>query len=591
MYRVKTGGTFPPGFNLLYEKCTSDLPRCIFPSTEMSNPRTTFAANLKAYYTGPNFYQTAAGPGIGKVQFIRLALIKKKGVSEDDKERDKFLKSTLHGLVDDIVKKKEEINMYKIFKYTDDPRKLVLVEGAPGVGKTMLAMKLCEDWARGRILQEFDLVVLVQLRRFQGVSKLEVKDIVEVFLEGKIATEATQDLINTGGEKVMFFLEGWDELSPQLRQEFTFFFDIITGHKLPKASVMVTSRPTVTAPLYDYMDERRIEVLGFNQPQIEEFVHMNAADNATPILDHLKQFPNLRALAHIPLTLVIICYVMNKTNTLPPTLTALYDSYICISLLQNLRKQSDEVFRTILGLNNLSELPSKVQSIVQSLCRLALTGFEEKSFVFQSASLKEVGLTIDPSLSFDGYGLLSTPIKSATAGHELLYQFRHLSIQEFLAALQIKELDNGTRIKLLQEYRNDKQFQNVWKFLAGLTELKDEEFKVMIISDTTTANRDQLFLLHCLYEAHSPEICRDAAAQLNRNLNLNNMTLNPTDCLCTAYTMTSSGGEWTVDFRGCNIGAEGMEILKLHLISSSQASSLADQDLKIASLKYVISVL
>ena len=200
---------------------TSDLPGYLqfpFPAcTEISSPRSTFAANLKAYYTGPNFYQTAAGPGIGKVQFIRLALIKKKGVSEDEKERDRSLKSTLHGLVDDIVKKKEEINMYKIFEYTGDSRKLVLVEGAPGVGKTMLVMKLCEDWARGRILQQFDLVVLVQLRRFQGVPKPEVKDIVEVFLEGEIATMATQDLVNTGGEKVMFFLEGRDELSPQLR--------------------------------------------------------------------------------------------------------------------------------------------------------------------------------------------------------------------------------------------------------------------------------------------------------------------------------------------------------------------------------------
>ena len=559
-----------------------------FSYTDVSNPRTTFATNLKAYYTGSNFYQTAAGPGIGKVQFIRLALIKKKGVNEDEKETDKFLKSTLHGLVDDIVKKKEEIKMRKIFDYTDDSRKLVLVEGAPGVGKTMLAMKLCQDWAQGKILQEYDLVVLVQLRRFQGVSKLEVKDIVNVFLEGELATKASQDLVNTCGEKVMFFLEGWDELSPKLRQEFTFFFDMIIGSRLPRASIMVTSRPTVTAPLYDYMDERRIEVLGFNQPQIEEYVHRNAAGNAKTILDHLRQFPNLRALAHIPLTLAIICYVMNKTDSLPPTLTALYKSYICISLFQNLRKQSNEDLRNIRGLNDLSELPPTVQSILGSLCQLALIGFKEKSFVFKSASLQDVDLTLDPSLPFDGYGLLSTPITSATAGHEVLYQFRHLSIQEFLAALQIKELENSAKLALLQEYRDDKQFQNVWKFLAGLTKLRDEEFKTMIISATTTANRDQLFLLHCLYEAHSPEICRDAAAQLNRNLNLNNMTLNPTDCLCTAYTMTSSGGEWTVDLRGCNIGAEGMEVLKLHLISSSQASSLADQDLKIASLKCVV---
>ena len=59
------------------------------------------------------------------------------------------------------MKKKVDIKVDKIFSYEgDESRKLVLVEGAPGVGKTMLALKLCSDWGKGEALQEYNLVHL-----------------------------------------------------------------------------------------------------------------------------------------------------------------------------------------------------------------------------------------------------------------------------------------------------------------------------------------------------------------------------------------------------------------------------------------------
>ena len=119
----------------------------------------------------------------------------------------------------------------------------------------------------------------------------------------------------------------------------------------------------------------------------------------------------------------------------------------------------------------------------------------------------------------------------------------------------------------------------MWKFLSGITELQNEELQKSIVSDTGSANQDQLFLLHCLFEAHNSEICHVAAEKLNHTLNLSNMTLNTTDCLSTAYTIASAGGEWKIDLRGCNIGADGMEVFKWNFMECSSS------ELKIATFK------
>ena len=41
--------------------------------------------------------------------------------------------------------------------------RIVLVEGAPGVGKTTFACELCRRWARGELLQHYSLVVLLRM--------------------------------------------------------------------------------------------------------------------------------------------------------------------------------------------------------------------------------------------------------------------------------------------------------------------------------------------------------------------------------------------------------------------------------------------
>ena len=536
-------------------------------STSLSDsPLQVLAKTLRATYESPTLFKKAAGLD-AKPKFINLALIKKQNVNFADKEKDEFLKSTLHGSVNDIVKKKKDIQIQTIFAYDNEVvRKLVLVEGAPGVGKTMLALRICQMWARGELLnEEYDIVLLVTLRRFQRKFNVKLNDIVNISLEDTISDKSTEALFRSTGKRVLIILEGWDELPPELREEGSFFFDIIEGNKLPNASVLVTSRPTVTADLYDYMDERHIEVLGFNSDQITEYVQTNGKDKAENIIRHLEKFPNLKALAHIPLTLSIICLVASKEQVLPHTLTELYDQYICNTILKNVKKQPGLKLKSLVELTSLDELPDEIKAVIQSLSTLALNGFKEKKFFYSLDDLQEVGLTAHANKSC--YGLLNIPLNSSVVKFENVFQFNHLSTQKFLAAFKIKELECGDRIFLLRQFRKDKQFQDIWKFFSGITRLEDKDFSELALSETGKATKDQLFILHCLYEANDQVISRDAAKNMSYVLNLNNIFLNLSDCLCVAHMITSAGGEWSVDLRACNIGEEGLRIISTSLLS------------------------
>ena len=108
---------------------------------------------LENYYLhGSSTYNLVAGPRVDPVAFIRLALIKKENINAEKVENNYFLRQSLHGNIDDIMLSKTKLKIEKILEYTCKERKKskgkeVLVVGAPGIGKTMLALHLCRLWA------------------------------------------------------------------------------------------------------------------------------------------------------------------------------------------------------------------------------------------------------------------------------------------------------------------------------------------------------------------------------------------------------------------------------------------------------------
>lgn len=540
----------------------------------MLPPEELFAQKLKEQYSKPEWIlKSVSDPKPQKEFFVQLALVTKANLNANDKLTDKLLQQTLHGSVDDICNKKVLIDLNTLFGHKKGRRikiEKILIEGAPGIGKTRLACYLCSKWAERELLQYYELVILVPLRRFQlgkhSTEKLDIHDIIELYLKSDKADKLCEELSNNGCRNTLVILEGWDELDPVLRKENSFFHDIVTGSapQFSNASVIVTSRCTVSDTLYDCMD-RRIEVLGFDSEHIDRYIASHLPDKKDMILSHFQKYPNIRALAHIPLTLSIICNIVHKDGRIPLTLTELYDLYLLNSLLGSLKKLQPSLRLT--GLSSLSDLPSDVSQILKALSHLALNGFRKDRFVFRRKHLQKVGLPIDSDDRFDGYGLLNSVPCQIKVGHDQFYQFLHLTIQEYLAAYSLLNLDLNRRLEILDELRLQKKFQVVCRFYSGLTKLSDDAAKKAIIQKTRkNNNEDLLLLLHCLYEMQDPRICSEAALYLDRKLKLDNKSLNATDCLCLAYTVVNAGGSWELSMRLCNIGSHGLDAFYSHLL-------------------------
>ena len=97
-------------------------------------------------------------------EFIRLNLVS--NAAQEDKEfKTDCLLLKLYGDVAAIKKKRRPMEMEDIGRSEDQSvAQHILVEGSPGIGKTMFSWELCRQWAEGKMLQDRDIVLMLQLR-------------------------------------------------------------------------------------------------------------------------------------------------------------------------------------------------------------------------------------------------------------------------------------------------------------------------------------------------------------------------------------------------------------------------------------------
>jgi predicted ATP-dependent serine protease len=124
-------------------------------------------------------------------KIFNLAIIKKEKIHRARVD-DEFIHKTIRGQVDDILFEKSPIELKDLFKNITGERKVILIDGAPGSGKSTLTVHICQQWGRGELFSEFNVVIFVQLRDPEVQNAQRIADLLpceNCLIAEKIAAE------------------------------------------------------------------------------------------------------------------------------------------------------------------------------------------------------------------------------------------------------------------------------------------------------------------------------------------------------------------------------------------------------------------
>ena len=158
----------------------------------------------------------------------------------------------LQEVLDSNTVTKEIVDILAPLEQSKDPQ-FILIEGTPGIGKSVLLKEIAYRWGNKQLLKTFKLVLLVCLRNPTMQQVESVSDLLQHFCEGsrqaiEIAAVCHDYLSGNSGKDLVFLFDGFDEDSVEI-QENSLISKILNRKLLPGCNIVISSRPHATVHL------------------------------------------------------------------------------------------------------------------------------------------------------------------------------------------------------------------------------------------------------------------------------------------------------------------------------------------------------
>ena len=551
------------------------------PPPHPDSPLGKYAKRLRCCYTQHQSSNTK-WPPLHIKRYINLAVIK--NVYANRKELMEFRQQTIRGSIDNILEQKAPIRIEDILKpnivnnpVTHQPEQYtvnqLLIEGAPGIGKSTFAWEVCQKWGHHQLFNEYSLVVLL---KFRDKRVQEAKSVSDLFYHpnSKLQSEIVNGITETDGHGLLLILEGFDEAPASTRTMDSIFVRLFTGQELTEATVILTTRPSASAELRQFCDSknsRRIEIIGFGKKEIDEYIQCAFADeqSRSDFKEYLSLYPHIHSMMYVPLNSAIVSHVYETCKlsgtVVPKTMTQVYSSLIRTLLLSYL-KDKEEYKDACTNINSFKDLPQPVYDQFCEICKIAYTGImsAETELIFQ-----------DLPSDFDTLGLMqSCPELYVDRGASVSYNFLHLTVQEYLAAYHISQQSRNEQVAFIREHIF--KLKVVVRFLAGLTELgRDlwdvvrgfacEDKNYIHVYVKNLSKEVKLEILHLLFESQDPSAITSV---LGSDCVYFVSSQQPFDCYVLGYCIAHSRCDWKLELHCEHCKLQSVELflraLNLH---------------------------
>ena len=464
--------------------------------------------------------------------------------------------------------------------------KTILIEGAPGIGKTVLSKEIANQWAKNTLLNSKKLLFLVQLRNFHSNSIHSLETFLQrMFRNNEMSSNIAKYVTANSGEDLVLVLDGYDEMSEEDRVD-SFISDVIHRQVLSNCLLVITSRPTASLHLHDSTD-CRVEVVGFTEEDRLDYIKSALPSAYDEVKQYLHFNPIINALCYVPLNMtILLCLVEDDINNLPNSQTELYKKFIIMTIKRYMKRISN--LRTSY-VTNISDLPPYHSELFKELSHFAFKALKHDRLVFTLPEIHEVcpNLTKTPS-NWNGMGLLNS-IRSFEFVEKVSYHFLHFSIQEFMAAYHISILSHKAQIKLLKETFWNVRYYNTWIMYAGITggksfalkhffsghwfRLSTRLFGISAISRKKLKDKiNCLHIFQCLAETQDDKVVSLIGNLFQeKTIDLSDQTISPNGLNALSFFLIRSliKNWYKLDLSNCNIRNNGCKILLDNLLGKS----------------------
>ena len=466
----------------------------------------------------------------------------------------KFNKVPINETVGD-QSKAVEVELKEVFQETAKNRLVILFEGIAGSGKTTLSWHACREWADKKLLQQFDLLIHVQVNdpRLQNASSL--RDLIPD-PDKEARDEIAHAITDREGNGACVLLEGLDEASKSLR-DFV-LSQLLRDSSLSHLSIIITSRPDskVLLSLQKCLSAR-IVLNGFTSEKLNEFLDSTLKEDEVGRGKLNKMFsisPHFQALCTLPINAVVVSFLTQCFSPeLPVTQTGLFKLLVCHICIRHVQLRSGG---TELHIERLPhDLPIDLRESFDKLCLLAYTASMEKKRALSLTDLRQAEFQEDVD---NKLGILHISQTKSMYGLSKNYTFPHFALQQFLAAVHISQQKNNKQISFIRTLVQQDPLDELLPFHAGLANdkirtaiidnldckmpLDEASIAEQIKNDPTVSNdprRKFLALCKCLYECQSESlITKVTDIQTDcwgYTIAFKNMWLSPLECLAVAY--------------------------------------------------------
>ena len=507
-----------------------------------------------------------------------------------------------------LVNTRTNVSLCNMFKSGVKGRQLILIEGPPGSGKTTLTWYITQQWVEGMIFQQFNLLIRISPSNLRNNCNLA--DIIP-YLDPSMQKNVAKAITARNGKGVCFVIDSWDEVPHTASWQQSFLYQFVkgkVGDTLPECSIIVTSRPNASSMLRTCATSI-LQISEFDSLKIEEFVDKSLdEDKAIRFFEILEEKPELHALCHLPLNVTIAVHLYRTSNNeLPSTRTELYKALVNTQLSRHWQSRtSDGDSAMEINVSNVMELlPDEMDTTFRALCKLAYIGLEEGLSSFDQVKIKKAGLdpTAKNTLSLmkaeKGFSK-DTSLMKAEKGFSkdtTKYSFLHYTIQEFLAAYDITELEDAKQTAAVARLLKKSPLSTTLPFFAGLTEMKNTDaFKLLLrVQDLplephlmhqqlashpndpgSDPRRLLVALMNCIYESGRHELYKKfhpEGKKIERaplvQVSFDGLHLTPVDCLSIGcFLRNAEINLITPCLTFCNIKDTAFKVLMQQIISN-----------------------